>query len=176
MLFALTLLALALPATVLQGQVRAGVQVTYQSQLFDGAFGAGARAEVDLAFLRPGLIVAGTWDRFFPDCDDCRFTDLGGELLMAPQGPLYLGLGAGHRQFEDADASGSQSGDDETVSDEWNYFFVAGIRLADLSMLVPFLEFRQEFGSDSLNEQIFSLGVMISPSGRRNAPRPPPFP
>ncbi len=170
------LLALAMPATVLHGQVRAGGQATYQSQLFDGAFGAGVRAEVDLAFLRPGLIVAGTWDRFFPDCDDCRFTDIGGELLMAPQGPLYLGLGVSHRQFQNPEATGSQSGGDDDDSSEWNYVFTAGIRLSDFSMLVPFLEFRQEFGSDSLNEQIYSLGLMISPPGRRRAPQPPPMP
>ena len=174
------LLLLALPAANLHAQLRVGGQGTYQSQLFGGAFGAGARLEVDLPFLFSGLMVSGTWDRFFPDCEECTFTDIGGEVLMAPQGLLYLGLGVGHRDFESAEAATRASEKAETDADaelsEWSYFFVAGIRLNSIPVVMPFLEFRQEFGSDALNEQIFSLGLMLNPVGRRTAPRAPGFP
>ena len=164
-------LAVALTATAFfapqtQAQVRAGAHVLYKSQAFDGTFGAGGRAEVDLNFLREGLVVAGLYDRLFPGCEGCSSTELGAQLLFAtPQNPLYFGLGAGYRTDREEGAAVDTPG-------EWSYNMVAGLRLRGIPVIIPFFEFRQQFGS-SLNEQAFAFGVLLSPTGSRRAPRQP---
>ncbi len=163
-------LAMVLLAAPAGAQVRAGGHVLYKSQAFDGDFGVGARAEADLGFVRRGLVVAGLYERVFPECSvgDCSFSEFGGQLLLAPQGPIYFGLGAGYRQYEEDSI-------DASVDDTWNFSFAAGVRLTGWPLIVPFLEYRQEFAG-SLNEQTFSLGVLLSPTGSRAAPRRPAAP
>lgn len=158
---------MAFLAAPVGAQVRAGGHALYKSQAFDGTFGVGARAEVDLGFVRRGLVIAGIYDRLFPDCDDCSSSEFGGQILLAPQGPIYFGLGVGYRQYE---RSGAQAAPDDTRN--WNYSFAAGLRLTGLPVIVPFLEYRQEFAG-TLNEQTFALGVLLSPTGSRAAPRRP---
>ena len=160
------LAATALLATSARAQVRAGGHALYKSQAFDGTFGAGARAEADLNFLRGGLVLAGLYDRLFPECEGCSSTELGAQLLFAPrQNPLYFGLGAGYRTDREEGAATETPG-------EWSYNMVAGLRLRGIPVIIPFVEFRQQFGS-SLNEQTFAFGVLLSPTGSRRAPRQP---
>ncbi len=159
------------PAAPVHAQVRAGGHAVYKSQAFDGTFGVGARAEIDLGFVRPGLMISGVYDRLFPGCDDCSSTEYGGQLLLGAGGPLYLGVGAAYRLYED-DAQGTAGGD----SQDWAFSYAAGVRLRGLPVIVPYVEFRQEFGSETLNEQSFSAGILLSPTGLRAAPRPPSTP
>lgn len=146
-------------------QVRAGAHGVYKSQAFDGTFGAGGRAEIDLDFLRAGLVAAGLYDRLFPECEGCSSTEVGAQILFAPQrNPLYFGFGAGYRTNREEGATSDAPG-------EWSYNMVAGLRLRGIPVITPFVEFRQQFGS-SLNEQAFALGVLLGPTGARRAPRP----
>ena len=154
-------------AAPVHAQVRAGGHALYKSQAFDGTFGVGARAEVDLDFVRPGLMISGIYDRLFPGCPECSSTEYGGQLLLAATGPLYFGLGAAYRTYEE---NGEEIADD---SGDWTFNYAAGLRLRGLPVIVPFFEFRQEFGSDTLNEQTFSAGILLSPTGSRPAPRRP---
>ena len=93
-------LVMALLAAPAGAQVRGGAAVLYKSQAFDGTFGVGARAEVDLDFVRQGLVFAALYDRLFPGCEECSSSEFGGQILLAPQGSLYFGLGAGYRLYE----------------------------------------------------------------------------
>ena len=103
----IAVLASVLATDAAHAQVRAGAHALYKSQTFDaGTFGVGARVEVDLNFVRRGLVVAGLYDRLFPDCEECSSSEMGGQLLLAPRGPLFLGLGAGYQRHEGADAGG----------------------------------------------------------------------
>ena len=158
-------LFLAVPA---HAQVRAGGHGVYKSQAFDGTFGVGARAEIDLDFVRQGLIVSGIYDRLFPGCEECSSSEYGGQILLSATGPLYFGVGAAYRQYE-GNGEETATGD----SGDWAFSYAAGLRLRGLPVIVPYLEFRQEFGSDTLNEQTFSAGILLSPTGSRPAPRRP---
>ncbi len=162
------ILGLTLIAAPAGGQVRAGGHALYKSQAFDGTLGIGARAEVDLNFLRQGLVIAGLYERLFPGCEDCSASEAGAQLLLVPRGPLYLGLGANYRLNSEDDSVFAPDG----VQD-WNFSFVAGLRLLNMPIIVPFFEFRQQFASQTLNEQTFALGVFLSPVGRRSPPRRP---
>lgn len=142
-------------------QVRGGLHGTYQTEVLEGSLGVGGRAEFDLDFLPVGLALAGTYDRFFPDCSSCSVSDIGVQVLV-PSQPLYLGLGTSYRRF---DAGGS--GD----SNDWAMNVIVGIRVAVLPVVWPYLEYRQQVGSDTLNQQTFSLGVVFSPARARTAPR-----
>ncbi|MDE2784130.1 MAG: hypothetical protein OXK77_14325 [Gemmatimonadota bacterium] len=149
-------------------QVRAGGHGVYKSQAFDGTFGVGARAEIDLDFVRPGLMISGIYDRLFPGCDDCSSSEYGGQILLGATGPLYFGVGAAYRLYEGngGETAARDSGD-------WAFNYAAGLRLRGVPVIVPYIEFRQEFGSDTLNEQTFSAGILLSPTGSRPAPRRP---
>lgn len=151
-----------------QAQIRAGGHALYKSQAFDGTFGVGARAELDLAFVRQGLIVSGIYDRLFPGCEECSSSEYGGQLLLSATGPLYFGVGAAYRLYEE---DGQETAEDD--SGDWTFSYAAGLRLRGLPVIVPFLEFRQEFGSETLNEQTFSVGVLLSPTRSRPAPGRP---
>lgn len=145
------------PATA---QVRGGVHGAYQTQILEGSYGFGARAEFDLGFLPGSLALAGTYDHFFPDCASCSASDIGVQVIVAAQ-PMYLGLGTSYRRFE-----GGESND----SDDLALNLVAGVRIAVLPVLWPYLEYRQQIGSDTINEQTFSLGLVFSPARARTAP------
>ena len=159
---ALAALALDAPVAPAHAQVRAGVHGIYKSQAFDGTAGAGVRAEVDLDMIWSGLTIAGTWERLFPDCSDCSSQELGAHVLLIPRGPLFVGFGAGRQQYDD--------GTGTAPPDDWTFHFAAGLRLPNLPVIEPYLEFRQEFASGSLNEQTFIAGLLVSPLGRRTAP------
>ncbi len=164
---AFALCAAAFSAAPADAQVRAGGHVLYKSQAFDGTFGAGGRAEVDLDFLRQGLVFAGLYDRLFPGCEGCSSTEVGAQLFFAsPQNPLYFGLGAGYRTFEEEGVTTDESG-------EWSYNLVAGLRLRGIPVIMPFFEFRQQFGAEQLNEQGFAVGILLGPTRSRTAPRRP---
>lgn len=143
-------------------QVRGGAHGAYQTQSFGGSYGVGGRVEFDLSFLPGGLTMAGTFDHFFPRCTTCSANDVGLQLLLAPPTPLYLGAGTNYRKFDDgqSDASG-----------EWTFNVIAGIRIPVLPVLWPYLEYRQQVGSDLINDQTISLGLVLSPARARNAPR-----
>lgn len=162
---AVALTAVAFSAAPTRAQVRAGAHVLYKSQAFDGTFGAGGRLEVDLDFLRSGLVAGGVYERLFPECEGCSSTEVGGQIFFAPQqNPLYFGFGAGYRTDREEGVTADQPG-------EWSYNMVAGLRLRGIPVITPFLEFRQQFGS-ALNEQAFAIGVLLGPTGARRAPRP----
>ena len=48
---------------------------------------------------------------------------------------------------------------------------VTGIRIRVLPVLWPYAEYRQQIGSESINEQTVSVGLVLSPARARNAPR-----
>lgn len=157
----LILAGLAACTTPAAAQVRGGAHGAYQTQFLDGSYGVGGRVELDLGFLPGGLTLAGTYDHFFPDCSECSGWDAGLQILSVPPGPLYLGVGTNHRRFGDG---GSQDPGD------WVFNVIAGIRIPVLPVLSPYFEYRQQVGSD-VNEQTFSLGLVLSPARARNAPR-----
>ena len=161
----LSLAAVVVGLTPAAAQVRAGLHGSYQQQILDGSYGLGGRAEFDLSFLPGILALAGTYDHFFPDCTSCSASDIGAQLIIAAQ-PMYLGLGTSYRRFE---AGESDESGDLALN------LVAGVRIAVLPVLWPYLEYRQEIGSDTINDQTFSLGVVFSPARPRTAPgrRPP---
>lgn len=161
----LSLVAIAAGLAPAAAQVRAGLHGSYQTQILEGSYGFGGRAEFDLSFLPGSLALAGTYDHFFPDCASCSASDIGVQVIIDAQ-PMYLGLGTSYRRFEAGESSDS---DDLAVN------LVAGIRIAVLPVLWPYLEYRQEIGSGTINEQTFSLGVVFSPARARTAPgrRPP---
>ena len=173
-LFAIAALtAAATPPTAAQLRARAGAHVLYQSQIFDGTFGYGGRAELELGFIRSGLTVVGIYDHLLPDCDGCSYRGIGGQVVLASQGPIYVGAGASRQQFRrPAGAPEPGFGSTEPLDDEWVFNLVAGVRLPVLPVIVPYVELRQEFGSD-LNKQVFALGILLSPSPARTAPRVP---
>ena len=171
--FAVLAVSTASPAAA-QLRVKAGAYGLYQSKIFDGTFGFGARAEFELAFLRDGLTLVGFYDHLLPDCAECSLRDIGGQVLLAPQGPLYIGAGASRQTFEGTGgepAAGAMT--DDPPADDWVFSLVAGVRLPVLPVLVPYVEFRQEVGSPQINQQTFAAGILITPSRARAAPRFP---
>lgn len=163
----------ATPPAAAQLRVKAGAHALYQSQIFDGTFGYGGRAEIELGFIRSGLTVVGIYDHLLPDCDGCSYRGIGGQVLLASQGTLYVGAGASRQQFSrPAGAPASESGATEPLDDDWVFSLVAGVRLPVLPVIVPYVELRQEFGSE-LNKQVIAVGILLSPSRARAAPRGP---
>lgn len=173
LVFAFLAATAASPAAA-QLRVKAGAYGLYQSKIFDGTFGVGGRAEFELAFLRDGLTLVGFYDHLLPDCTECSFRDIGGQVLLAPQGPLYIGAGASRQTFESTgDGSGAGSMAEDPPTDDWVFSLVAGVRLPVFPVLVPYVEFRQEVGSPEINQQTFAAGILITPSRARPAPRFP---
>lgn len=173
LVFAVLTVSTASPAAA-QLRVKAGAYGLYQSKLFDGTFGVGARAEFELAFLRDGLTLVGFYDHLLPDCTECSFRDIGGQVLLAPQGPLYIGAGASRQTFMGGgDEPGMVSMAEDPPADDWVFSLIAGVRLPVFPVLVPYVEFRQEVGSPDINLQTFAAGILITPSRARPAPRFP---
>lgn len=170
---AAALTAAATAPAAAQLSVRAGGHALYQSQIFGGTFGYGGRAEVELGFIRSGLTVVGIYDHLLPDCDGCSYRGFGGQVLLASQSAIYVGVGASHQQFRrPAGRPDRASGETDPLDDDWVFSMVAGVRLPVLPVIVPYIELRQEVGSD-LNKQIFAVGFLLSPSRARTAPRAP---
>ena len=173
--FAVLAVSTASPATA-QLRVKAGAYGLYQSKIFDGTFGFGARAEFELAFLRDGLTLVGFYDHLLPDCAECSLRDIGGQVLLAPLGSLYIGAGASRQTFE-----GSGGGSGHGIDDPGPDLLTTGSMNADrgharvpvLPMVVPFFEFRQQMGSPEINQQTVAVGILITPSRARAAPRFP---
>ena len=161
-LAALALLAVAAPVS---GQVRIGGHGVYRNDdLLMSGFGAGARAEFDLDFIMPQLVLGGVYNRFFPDCPDCRSWEAGGQVALG-EGLGYIGLSAILSRME---------GYRTTPNDDWKFSVVVGFRLPGLPLALPFLEVRQSVGSGPFNDQAISLGILIGPARARRAPRRPP--
>ncbi len=157
-----------------QLRLKAGAYGLYQSKIFDGTFGVGARAEFELAFLRDGLTLVGFYDHLLPDCTECSFRDIGGQVLLAPLGSLYIGAGASRQTFEGSGGgSGMGSMAQDPPADDWVFSAIVGVRLPVLPVLVPYVEFRQEVGSPDINQQTVAAGILITPSRARPAPRFP---
>lgn len=152
------------PTEAAAAQVRAGGHGVYQTGVLDGQFGAGGRAEVDLGFVAGGLAAIGTFDYFFPDCEDCSQWDASGVVGFV-QGPFHAGLGATYQRLGGSEASEAARG--------WTAILVAGFRFDRLEVFVPFVEFRQELASRDQNQQSVSLGFLVGPSRARTAPRAP---
>ena len=157
--------AMAARVAPASAQVRVGVHGVRQSEIVNGSFGWGGRAELDLDFLWRGLTLSGTYDHLLPDCDGCSGNEFGAQLLVVPPNLLYLGVGVGYRRFSDIpeDQSGDQT--------DWGVNLVAGIRVHVIPVIVPFFEVRQEMFAGTLNNQTLSLGVVVSPARARNIPR-----
>ena len=149
-------------------QVAVGGHGAYQTEIFDGTFGAGARLEVDLGFLRRGISLAGTWETYFPGCDDCSLWEAGGQVIVSGENPIYLGLGGSFQRFERG-SSLAELGD----TDDWIFNLVFGFRLRVMPVITPFMEVRQEFGSESANQQTISVGILLGPARARNTPPRP---
>lgn len=174
MLALVVLTASATAPAAAQLRVKAGAYGLYQSKIFDGTFGVGGRAEFELAFLRDGLTLVGFYDHLLPDCNECSFRDIGGQVVLAPQGPLYIGAGASRQTFEGTGGgAGGGSMAADPPADDWVFSLVAGVRLPVFPVLVPYVEFRQEVGSPQINQQTFAAGILITPSRARPAPRFP---
>ncbi|MDE2761264.1 MAG: hypothetical protein OXQ94_03715 [Gemmatimonadota bacterium] len=159
-------LVLAVVAAPLPGQVRIGGHGLYRNEIVRSQFGAGARAEVDLGFVMPHLALGAVYNHFFQDCEECRSWEAGGQATLGA-GAGYIGLNVVRSRFEEV------AGDRTTRSDDWKFSVVVGFRLLGLPVVVPFLEARQSLGSDALNDQSVSLGIMIGPARARSAPRAP---
>ena len=157
--------AIAGPAAA---QVAVGGHGAYQTEIFDGTFGAGARLEVDLGFLRRGISLAGTWETYFPGCDDCSLWEAGGQVIVSGENPIYLGLGGSFQRFERG-SSLAELGD----TDDWIFNLVFGVRVPVMPVITPFVEIRQEFGSESANQQTISAGILLSPARARRTPARP---
>lgn len=173
---AVAALVAAFPTTAARAQFRVGAHAAYQTQIVEGDFGAGGRLEVDLDFIRPGVTLAGTYDHFFLDCDQCRAFEVGGELLFGP-GPVFVGGGAFYRSYDPGDdPPAPRPGaprSTQPASAEWAFSLVAGVRFPQVPVVTPFGEFRQEFGG-SPNRQTISVGVLVGAGGRRRPPAGPP--
>lgn len=163
---AAALLLAASQATPAEAQFRIGAHGVYQTQIVGGDFGAGGRAEIDLAFLFDGLTVAATYDHLFVDCESCRSFEAGGELLFGP-GPFMVGAGAAYRSFEPGDNSPMLES-----SNDWAFSVVAGLRFPQVPVVTPFGMFRQQLGGH-VNRQTISVGVLVGPRERRRAPGRP---
>ena len=162
---AFALCAAAFSAAPANAQVRAGGHVLYKSQAFDGTFGAGGRAEVDLDFLRQGLVFAGLYDRLFPECEGCSSTEVGAHLLRFARRPDLLRSRRGIRTFVEEGV---------TMDDIARMSIQPGRRAAPAGIVImPFFEFRQQFGAERLNEQAFAVGILLGPTRSRTAPRRP---
>lgn len=167
------LAAIATDPAAAQLRVSAGGHALYQSQIFDGTFGFGGRADIEVGFIRSGLTLVGTYDHLLPDCDGCSWRGIGGQVILASQSPIYVGAGASHQRFRrPADRPDPEPMASEPPEDDWVFSLVAGVRVPVLPVIVPYVEFRQEVGSD-LNKQIIAVGLMFSPSRARVAPRGP---
>lgn len=174
---AVALVAAALTALPASGsaaaQFRIGGHGVYQNTLSDGVFGAGGRAEVGLGFLFRGLALAGTYDRLFPSCGSCSSWQAGGQLVLGG-GPMYLGVGGSFHRFDPGPNYEPPEGMPAViVTEEWGVHVVAGVRIPQVPVVTPIVEFRQQVGSSTGNRQTLVAGILFNPSGRRNAPRPP---
>ena len=148
-------------------QARAGGHVLYQSDLLNGSNGYGGRVEFDLGFLFDQLVIGGTYDRVFPECDDCTFWEAGGQVFFFA-GLGYIGLGAYFSRFATV---GSENR--TTVDDDWTFALVGGARFPLKGFLMPFLEIRNELGQGILNNQTIALGILLGPYGGGENPRTP---
>lgn len=164
---AVAALVAAFPTTAARAQFRVGAHAAYQTKIVGGDFGAGGRLELDLDFIRPGTTLAGAYDHFFLDCDQCSSYEVGGQLLFGP-GPLYVGGGASYRSFD--------TGDDTPMlepSNEWAFSLIAGVRFPQVPVVTPFGEFRQQLGG-AVNRQTIAVGVLVGAGERRRPPAGPP--
>lgn len=162
----LAVLVLPAVAAPLSAQVGVGGQGVYRSELLTSGFGIGARADVGVGFAIPGLVLTGVYNRFFEGCEDCDSWEAGGQATIG-DGASYIGINALFSRIEHLEDA------ELTETDEWKFSAIIGFRLLNMPVIVPFLEFRQSLGSGLFNDQALSLGVMIAPARRRDAPRPP---
>lgn len=154
-------------------QFRIGGHGVYEMKFQDGTFGVGGRAEVALDFLFRGLALAGTYDRLFPSCEACSSWQAGGQLVLGG-GPLYVGLAGSFHRFDPGPDYEPPEGLPPTgVTEEWGVNVVVGVRVPQVPVVTPVVEFRQQVGSSTGNRQTIVAGILFSPPGRRNAPRPP---
>lgn len=166
-------LTVALASGSAAGQFRIGGHGVYQTKFEDGTFGAGGRAEAALDFIFRGLALVGIYDRFFPSCESCSSWQAGGQLVVG-NGPLYLGLGASFQHFDPGpDYEPPEGAPASGVTEEWAWNLVAGIKIPQVPVVVPIVEFRQQVGSSTGNQQTIVVGIMVGPSRRRDAPGPP---
>lgn len=144
-------------------QGRVGGQGVYQSELFGGAFGVGARAQLDLDFLFPGVSALGTYDTYFPDCDeDCSLWEASGSLLFSSGPGFYFGAGAAFQRYEPPEGL-------EALED-WIANFVVGFTLPGTSFVTPFVDARFEAFSETTNQIVFSAGALVGPTPRSRRP------
>ena len=164
-LVAASVTAGALPAVA---QVQGGGHVLYQNELLNGSFGYGGRVEFDLGFLVEQMVIGGTYDRVFPECDDCTFWEAGGQVGFNA-GVGYLGLGLSFSRFEETVAGGGR-----TIEDDWIFALIGSVRFPLKGFFTPFLELRNELGEGILNSQTIALGILLGPYGGGETSRPPP--
>ena len=162
----LAALVLAVVVSPVPGQVRIGGHGLYRNEILRSDVGVGARAEFDLGFIMPQLVLGGVYNRLFPDCEECGSWEAGGQVTLGA-GAGFIGMNVVMSRFEEV------AGDSDTRDDDWKFSVVVGFRLLGLPVAVPFLEARQSLGSGALNDQAVSLGILIGPAGARPAPPPP---
>ena len=162
--WAVALVALSGIGSPTAAQVRIGGQGVYQSEVFDGTFGVGGRALIDVGFLLPGLSIMGTYDWYFPDCETCSFWEAGGAAILAGGSALYFGGGASYQKFE-RDGELAEFGDTE----DWIFNILLGLQFPNVPAITPFGEVRFEVGSDRTNQLVFSVGALLGSSA---PPRP----
>ena len=150
--------ALVCDQTDLAAQGRIGGHGSYQSELFGGAFGLGARAQLDLGSVLRGASLLGTFDSFFPDCPDCSLTEFGGNLLISGGTSFYFGAGAAFQRFE-------RENESETIED-WIVNFIVGINIPWTDYVTPFVDARFETFGDATNQIVFSAGLMVGAETR----------
>ena len=146
-----------------RSQVDFGVHGSWVDQTFDGSFGLGGRASVDLGWIANGLRLSGTFDNLFPDCppltESCAYWEVSGSLLFFSQPGargFYAGLGGAYQSSEI---------DNQSVSDE-AFNLVAGLRFSAAPVLDPFAEIRFQLFSDDVNQVVISAGLVFSPFPR----------
>lgn len=139
-------------------QVRAGGHMLYKNEVLNGTFGYGGRAEIDLGFLVEYMMVSGSYERLWPECEaECDYWEAGGQVGVY-SGVGHLGLGLSFSRFENTAPGGLP-----TIEDDWIFALIGGIRYPLKGLITPFFEIRNELGEGILNSQTLSLGILLGP-------------
>lgn len=142
-------------------QARAGGHGLYQNKLVSGSYGYGGRVEFDLDFLVEELVIGGSYDRVFPGCDECSYTEAGANVGFYA-GIGHLAVGLSFSRLESAEA-----GAQPTIEDDWIWSLVGGVRYPLNRFVTPFFEIRNEMGEGILNSQTLALGILLGPNDRQ---------
>lgn len=148
---ALAVAAGSTPSTV-SGQLRAGPQLSFASEVFGGTVGVGPRVELGIPAIPVRLAASG--DYFFPtNCRGCRYWEGNVNLLISlPIMPIpflrYVG-GGWHMQSV-------RSGTVASTMTARGFNAVGGVGSDD-----TVVEFRYEFVKDIPDQYVLSVAILL---------------